>query len=197
MNRRRAAPTIVSALLGMVILTEVTQVAGRVSVEPGAAPQMTQQLENHPPPGRLRVLTGIIAYTDPRQGFVIIGSSVEDTHLARPGDHLPDGSSIREIYPQHVVLEYGGRLETLGIHERGEPAWVAQAPRPTDEPRSDLRPVDIRAGGMTVDERRSYDPQSTNARQEQAEPEAPSPFALDPADEPSNGRRQRAASRVK
>jgi len=197
MNLRRAAPTIVSALLGMVILTDVTEVAGRVGAEPGAAPQMTRQSENHQPPGRLLVLTGIIAYTDPRQGFVIIGSSVEDTHLARPGDQLPDGSSIREIHPQHVVLEYGGRLETVRMHERGEPAWVALAPRPTDEPRSDPRPVDTRASGTTVDERRSYEPQSTDARQEQARPEAPSPFALDPADEPSNDRRQRAGSRVR
>jgi len=117
---------IVAALLGMVILSDGAQVAGRVSAAPGAAPQTTRQLENHELPGRLLVLTGTIAYTDPRQGFAIIGSSVENTHLARPGEQLPDGSSIREIYPQHVVLEYGGRLETVGLHERGEPGMSYQ-----------------------------------------------------------------------
>ena len=217
---------IISALLGMWILAAVTQVYGRVS-EPGDATTRNQT-------GRLRVLTGIIAYTDPRQGFVIIGSSVEDTHLARPGEHLPDGASIREIYPRHVVLEYGGRLETVGIYGRGEPtaadqvqipslpqpwsdkvdieaatagdALLSQAPRLTDEarnltdeprslsdePHSDPRLSDTPASETTGSERPSYDAQSTDAPQIQAEPQAPLPSAPDPADELSNGRRQRA-----
>jgi hypothetical protein len=233
---------IVAALLGTVILTDVTQVSGRVSAEPGestprnpstgapmllisrvamtsgrtdmsgaAAAQMARPLENHALPGRLLVLTGIIAYTDPRQGFAIIGSSVNNTYLARPGQQLPDGSSLREIYPKHVVLEYGGRLETVGMYERGEPSGTAyaqippppqqaipsQAPRPTDEPPSDRRPGDTRASETTSNERRYYDTQSTDAPQEQAQPEVPLPAAQDPADELSDDRRQRASSRRK
>ena len=151
---------IVSALLGAVMLIAVTQVFGRARVEPGAwmprnpatgvpvpwtsrlammrgdtdgsgaDPQMSQPLENHALPERLLVLTGIIAYTDPSQGFVIIGSSVENTYLARPGELLPDGSLIREIYPSHVVLEYGGKLETMGMYRRGEPAGAAHLQTP-------------------------------------------------------------------
>lgn len=160
--------------------------------------------------GRLLVLTGIIAYTDPRQGFAIIGSSVEDTHVARPGDHLPDGASVREIYPQHVVLEYGGRLETVGILGRGEPAertdlagatagdaTLSQAPRLTDEPRLDPRPIEPPASETTGNDRRSADMQPTDAPQKQAQPEAPLPSALDPANEISDYRRQRAADREK
>ena len=141
--RRRAAPAIVSALLGAVILTDATQVFGRVRVgagpwtpwnqsagapmplRPGAPAQMTRPLENHGPPGRSTVLTGIIAYADPKQGFAIIGSNTQDTYLARPGDRLPDGALIREIHPKQVVLEYGGKLETVGIYERGETAGTA------------------------------------------------------------------------
>jgi len=160
LDRRRIARAIVSALLGAVILIAVTQVFGRASVEPGAwmpqnpatgvpvpwtsavamtsghtdisgaVPQMSQPLENHALPERLLVLTGIIAYTDPSQGFAIIGSSVENTYLVRPGELLPDGSSIREIYPSHVVLEYGGRLEKVGMYRRGKPADAAYIQTP-------------------------------------------------------------------
>lgn len=200
---RRAAPLVVSMLLGMLVLAGATQVCARASTGPGES--MTRN-----PSGRLVVVTGIIAYTDPRQGFAIIGSSVEDTYVARPGDHLPDGASIREVYPEHVVLEYGGRLETVGIHGRGEPAVKAdlaraipgdatpsQAPRLTDEPRIDPRPIEPPVSETTANDRRSYDIQPTDAPQKQAQPEAPLPSALDPANELSDYRRQRAADRDK
>ena len=234
---------IAAALLGAVILIAVTQVFGRARAEPsewmplnsatgvpmpqtlrvamtsghtdisGAAPQMSQPWENRALRERLRVLTGIIAYTDPRQGFVIIGSSVENTYLARPGELLPDGSSIREIYPSHVVLEYGGRLETVGMYERGKPDGTAyvqtpplpqqarleavevngvtagdamprQAPRPSDEPLSDLPPSDRRASERTGGGgHRTYHTQSTDVLQRQAEPDVPLPSVQDPADE--------------
>lgn len=203
LERRRAAPMIVAMLLGMFVLAAVTQVSARVSTGPGDSTARN-------PSGRLLVLTGIIAYTDPRQGFAIIGSSVEDTYVARPGEHLPDGASIREIYPEHVVLEYGGRLETVGIHGRGEPAekadlagvtagdaTLSQAPRLTDEPRIDPRPIEPPASETTVNDRRSHDMQPTDAPQKQAQPEAPLPSALDPANELSDYRRQRAADREK
>jgi type II secretory pathway component PulC len=183
LDHRRIAPVIVSALLGAVMLIAVSQVFGRARVEPGG---------NHALPDRLRVLTGIIAYTDPSQGFAIIGSSVDDTYLARPGELLPDGASIREIYPSHVVLEYGGRLETVGMYRRGEPAGAAyiqtpgdampsQAPRPSAEPPSGPRPSDTRASDTTGTEHRSFHTQSTDVLPRQAQPEVPLPSAQDPA----------------
>ena len=238
LDRRRVAPVIVSALLGAVILTDGTQVFGRVRAEavwmpgnqptgaPGAAAKMARPLENHAAPGRSRVLTGIIAYGDPRQGFAIIGSGAQDTYVARPGDHLPDGSLIREIYPEHVVLEYGGRLETVAMYEHGEAAGTAYvqipppplpqqargeetdlarvtaadtipspAPRPADEPPSEPRPSDIRPSELAGNEHRSFDTQSSDTLQNQAQPPPPSPSAQDPADELSDDRRQRAERR--
>jgi|KBSMisStandDraft_5_1062788.scaffolds.fasta_scaffold28389_2 type II secretory pathway component PulC len=215
LDRRRVAPVIVSAFLGAVILIAATQVFGRAMTSgltdtSSAAAQMSQPLENHEQPERLRVLTGIIAYTDPSQGFAIIGSSVENTYLARPGELLPDGSSIREIYPSHVVLAYGGRLETVGMYQRGKPTGAAyvqtppllqqarleavdvnavtagdamsrQAPRPGGEPPGDPRPIDTRASEPTGSG--------------QSRPEVPLPSALDPAEELSDDRRQQPTSR--
>lgn len=193
---------------------------------PGATPQASQPLENHALPDRLLVLTGTIAYTDPSQGFAIIGSSVENTYLARPGERLPDGSLVREIYPSHVVLEYGGRLETVGMYRRGEPVGTAhvqtpplpqqellaamnvkpatagdvspsQAPRAGDEPPDGPRPSDTPVSERTGSEHRSYDVQSTEVPRGQAQPEVPLPSAQDPADELSDDRRQHSTSRRK
>jgi Type II secretion system protein C len=83
--------------------------------------------QNGAAPGRFLVLTGVIAYTDPKQGFAIIGNSVQNTFLARSGQQLPDGSWIREIYPKHVVLEHRGNLETLGIYRHDESAGTSYA----------------------------------------------------------------------
>lgn len=93
----------------------------------GHAPLMGRPPENSAAPGRFLVLTGVIAYTDPKQGFAIIGNSVQNTFLARPGQQLPDGSWIREIHPKHVVLEHGGNLETLAIYQHDESAGTAYA----------------------------------------------------------------------
>jgi len=82
----------------------------------GQAPPVGQPPENGAAPGRFLVLTGVIAYTDPKKGFAIIGNSPRNTFLARPGQQLPDGSWIREIHPKNVVLEHEGNLETLGIY---------------------------------------------------------------------------------
>lgn len=206
---------IVSALLGALLLTDVTQVCGRGHTNmSGAAPQMARPLENDAPSGRSLVLTGIIAYTDPKQGFAIIGGSVQNTYLVRPGEQLPDGSLIREIYAERVVLEYEGRLETVGMYKRGEPAGDAyvqtpplpqrmgwgkadpkgvtagdtipsQSPRPTDEPPGE-------DNGS-----RSYDPQTSDALQKRAQPEVPLPSAQDPVDELGDDRRLRSESRRK
>lgn len=182
---------IVSALMGAVMLVAITQVFGSTRVDQTSVNPALHE--------RLLVLTGIIAYTDPSQGFAIIGSSVENTYLARPGELLPDGSSIREIYPSHVVLEYGGRLETVGMYKRGEPAAATyvQAPRPSDEPPSGPRPSDIRAGETTDSENHSYESPSTDVLPRQAQPKVPLPTAQDPANELSDDRRQQATSRRK
>jgi hypothetical protein len=131
-NRRRVGPKIMPALLGAVILTDVTHVSARIRLPPtpGAAMQPGQQAQIRTPAGPWRVLTGIIAYTDPRQGFAMIGNSVQNTYLARPGDQLPDGSRIREIRPTHIVLEVGGNLETVGIFEHDQPAGAVYIPPP-------------------------------------------------------------------
>jgi type II secretory pathway component PulC len=93
----------------------------------GQTPPTGRPPENGAAGGRFLVLTGVIAYTDPKHGFAIIGNSVRNTFLARPGQQLPDGSWIREIHPKNVVLEHEGNLETLGIYRHDESPGTSYA----------------------------------------------------------------------
>jgi hypothetical protein len=242
---------IVPALLGAVILTHVTQVSGRIRTDSGnpvppapmplrpgipmnighrdmfnAAPPAARPMQNGTTSGRWVVLTGVIAYGDPKLGFAIIGNSERNTYLARPGEQLPDGSWIREIHPKHVVLEYGGSLETVGIYAHEAPGAVyvqpaplpqqirweeaelkaatagdttpSPPPRPIDTPPSaPPRPSDIRPNETRASALRSDDAASSDTPAEQAQPEAPLPGAQDPADEFSDDRRQRAENKRK
>ena len=46
--------------------------------------QMRRPLQTHAPDGRFLIRTGVIAYTDPKQGYAIIGNSGDNTFLVRP-----------------------------------------------------------------------------------------------------------------
>src|SRR5581483_3759247 len=56
----------------------------------GGGSHPTPAQEERSNSGPFRVLTGVIAYTDPKQGFAIIGNSVDNTFVVRPGQQLPD-----------------------------------------------------------------------------------------------------------
>jgi hypothetical protein len=150
-DRRRVAPIIVPALLGAAMLTDVTQVHAFVRNQSMSA-QMGRPSQSPTPSGRWLVLTGTIAYTDPQQGFAIIGNSVQNTYLARPGDQLPDGSRIREIHPKQVVLEYGGNVETVGMYEPAQSAgavYVQTVPLPQPTRWQEAEVNEAAAGGAT------------------------------------------------
>jgi hypothetical protein len=124
----------------------------------GQAPPTDRPAENGAASGRFLVLTGVIAYTDPKQGFAIIGNSVRTTFLARPGQQLPDGSWIREIYPKHVVLEHRGNLETLGIYRHDESAGAVYAAEVSPLPQLARWEVEgIAAGEMRPSQARPTD----------------------------------------
>ena len=158
-DRKRAVPMIVRALLGVAILTEVTPVLGMTTWDPStpstvplradlamrmgrtdtfsAAPQVSRppwQNRALSGSGASRVLTGVIAYDDPKQGFAIIGNSLQNTYVARAGQQLPDGSWIREIHRDHVVLEHGGAMETVGMYDGGPSASTRYAQIPASLP---------------------------------------------------------------
>jgi len=59
------------------------------------------------------VLAGVISLPDPRRGMAIIGPSVAAAKLYPVGGSLGQGLSLHSVYPDRVLLDRGGVLETL------------------------------------------------------------------------------------
>jgi len=59
------------------------------------------------------VLSGVMATPDPEHGFAFIGESAAMAKFKRVGDSLPGGAKLHAVYPDRVMLDRGGRLESL------------------------------------------------------------------------------------
>jgi general secretion pathway protein C len=71
----------------------------------GNAPQTTIPL----------ILAGVIAEKDPAKGQAIIGDSASAAKLFAVGAMIPGGARLNAVYGDHVLIERGGRLETLPL----------------------------------------------------------------------------------
>ena len=71
----------------------------------GNAPQTTIPL----------ILAGVIADKDPAKGQAIIGDTASAGKLFAVGAMIPGGARLNAVYGDHVLIERGGRLETLPL----------------------------------------------------------------------------------
>lgn len=97
--------------------------------DPAAAPATSLNL----------VLAGTIAGNDPASGWAIIGESAQSARVFTTGATLPGGARLREVYADRVILDRGGRLESLPLPRLaggtgGRNVPVAFRPQPAAEP---------------------------------------------------------------
>jgi len=59
------------------------------------------------------VLAGVLAVPDPKKGMAIIGPSAGAAKLYPVGGALPGGVRLHEVYPDRVLLDRNGVLESL------------------------------------------------------------------------------------
>ncbi|HEY0340548.1 MAG TPA: type II secretion system protein GspC [Steroidobacteraceae bacterium] len=85
----------------------VAQSAG----DPRNAPQSTIPL----------VLTGIISAEDPQTGLAILGQTAATSKVFAVGDNLPGSAKLHSVYSDRVVIDRGGRLETLVLPRQAAP----------------------------------------------------------------------------
>lgn len=102
-------------------------VAGSESAaDPSAAPATQMPL----------VLVGVIAQSDPALGLAIVGESATAAKVYAVGRTINGGAKLHSVYPDRVVLERNGRLETLALPKQFkgsgmvQPAMVANSPGP-------------------------------------------------------------------
>lgn len=85
----------------------------------GVSDKAIAQKQSNVPETRLNLtLKGVLAAKPMKMASAIIArgkNGKEDIYGI--GDKMPNGVTIKEIYPEHVVLERGGRLETLKLQK--------------------------------------------------------------------------------
>ncbi|MBS0388448.1 MAG: type II secretion system protein GspC [Proteobacteria bacterium] len=86
------------------------------AVGDGNAPQTAAQL----------VLAGVMAVPDPKRGLAIIGPSAAAARLYTVGMAVPGGVRLYSVYPDHVLLERDGAIESLQLPKK----FVQPAPPP-------------------------------------------------------------------
>ena len=64
------------------------------------------------------VLAGVLAVPDPQRGLAIIGPSATAARLYMVGGAVPGGVTLHAVYPDHVLLERGGVIESLQLPRR-------------------------------------------------------------------------------
>lgn len=64
------------------------------------------------------VLSGVIADLDEKRGFAILGPSAAAMKVYSVGDTLPGGARLHGVFPDHVLLDRGGTIESLPLPRR-------------------------------------------------------------------------------
>lgn len=81
----------------------------------GAAPQAAQTGESAPRTNVSLVLVGTLAGPEPERGLAILGESPQAARVYAVGATLPGGVRLHSVYPDRVVIDRGGALETLPL----------------------------------------------------------------------------------
>jgi len=90
----------------------------------------TGSASDAPPTSMALVLTGVLANTDPKTGIAILGESAATAKVFLVGDMVPGGARLNSVYPDRVVLERAGALESLLLPQLRSPSLASAAPPP-------------------------------------------------------------------
>jgi general secretion pathway protein C len=80
------------------------------------------------------VLSAVFASADPEKGLAIIGESAQQTKVYSVGDTIRTGTRLHAVYPDRVILDRGGGLETLALPKRNLVAMAARPAPPQRQP---------------------------------------------------------------
>lgn len=99
-----------------------------------AAVEATGDAASAPQTNLRLILAGTLAGADPTMGWAIIGESAQAARVYATGTTVAGGARLKEVYADRVILERGGRLESLSLPRLagggGGPAPMALQPSP-------------------------------------------------------------------
>ncbi len=91
------------------------------------------------------VLSGVLAVPDPKRGLAIIGPSSAAARLYAVGGAVPGGVRLHAVYPDRVLLDRGGVIESLPLPKK--PALTAATPPPATPMQSPAQRLSALAQG--------------------------------------------------
>jgi len=71
------------------------------------------------------VLVGIIAADDPRGGLAILGENAAGAKVYAVGDNVPGGAKLHQVLSDRVLIDRGGRIESLMLPRQPQPGGAA------------------------------------------------------------------------
>jgi general secretion pathway protein C len=74
------------------------------------------------------VLVGTIAETDPEKGYAIIGGSPATAKVYAVGKTVTGGTTLHAVYPDRVILDRAGRLESLMLPKKFQGGGAGPVP---------------------------------------------------------------------
>jgi general secretion pathway protein C len=80
------------------------------------------------------VLAGTIAHADPKRGFAILGESAASARVYAVGKTVAGGAKLHAVYPDRVILDRGGKLESLLLPKQFQGGGMSAAAMPTPAP---------------------------------------------------------------
>jgi len=82
------------------------------------------------------VLAGTVAHADPKLGYAILGESAASARVYAVGKTVAGGAKLHAVYPDRVILERGGKLESLLLPKQftGGGMGAAAVPAPGQDP---------------------------------------------------------------
>ncbi|HLS81889.1 MAG TPA: type II secretion system protein GspC [Steroidobacter sp.] len=102
----------------------------------GVAEAPAEQVATDAPQTQMNlVLSAVFAAEDPAKGLAIIGESAQSAKVYTVGRTIRSGTRLHAVYADRVILDRGGRLETLPLPKQSSAALAvsrpAAAPQPT------------------------------------------------------------------
>jgi general secretion pathway protein C len=94
----------------------------------GNAPVAAQDGRDAGPSNIPLVLTGTIAGNDPQNGLAILGPTPQAVKVYAVGDNLPGNVKLHSVYPDRVVIDRDGQLESIALPHQ---ANAGNAPPPS------------------------------------------------------------------
>ena len=80
------------------------------------------------------VLAGTIAHADPKRGYAILGESAAGARVYAVGKTVAGGAKLHAVYPDRVILDRGGKLESLLLPKQFQGGGMSAAAGPAPAP---------------------------------------------------------------